>query len=124
MTKLPAEAPHARCHCGAVKIELQAYPSEITVCNCSLCRSYGIRWAYFPASDISVPHDAQTKTYAWNGRNVDFHRCTNCGCVTHWMPRDRSRNRRGVNANLMPVQAIAGCRVRHRDGAKTGIHRD
>lgn len=116
-------APHARCHCGAVTIGLAAYPDEITECNCSLCRSYGIRWAYFNAGEVAIPADACTDTYAWNGKNVDFHRCANCGCMTHWLPRDSLRERRGVNANLMPPGPIAGCRVRKVDGASRGRRR-
>lgn len=116
-------APHARCHCGAVTTGLAAYPDEVTECNCSLCRSYGIRWAYFSAGEVAIPADARTDTYAWNGKNVDFHRCANCGCVTHWLPRDSSRERRGVNANLMPPGPIAGCRVRKVDGASRGRRR-
>lgn len=114
----------ATCHCGAVKISLAKVPAELTDCNCSLCRSYGVVWAYCDNKDVSVPDGIATDTYAWNGRNVDFHRCRTCGCVTHWVPRDASRKRRGVNANLMSPEAIAAARVRHRDGAGSGEYTD
>lgn len=115
----------ASCHCGAIQIEVANYPSEVIDCNCSLCRSYGVLWAYYPASDVlSLPDQSLTDTYAWNGRNVDFHRCSNCGCVTHWMPRDLTRERRGINARLFPAQALAAAKVRHRDGAGSGKYLD
>ena len=111
----------AACHCGAVEIEVVDYPVEITHCNCSLCRAHGVLWAYYTARDVvSLPDASLTHTYAWNGRNVDFHRCRNCGCVTHWFPRDATRDRRGINARLFPAPVLDGARIRYRDGAGTG----
>jgi hypothetical protein len=93
MTKPQTEEKLATCHCGAVTVALAAYPIEVTDCNCSLCRRYGVLWAYYSASDIvSLPEPSLTDRYAWNGRHVDFHRCRNCGCVTHWLPRDAGRD--------------------------------
>lgn len=111
---------HATCHCGAIAISLASAPAEIVSCNCSLCRSYGVVWAYYRADEVDVLGDAATDTYAWNGRNVDFHRCRLCGCLTHWIPRDQSRDKRGVNANLIPLDLLPEVRLRHRDGAETG----
>lgn len=118
------EQPVASCHCGAVSIALTAYPSVVTECNCSLCRSYGVVWAYYTADNVSVPADAQTDSYACNGQNVDFHRCSSCGCTTHWVPRDARRNRRGINARLLPREQLEKARLRHRDGANTGEYLD
>jgi hypothetical protein len=125
MTKPRTEEKLATCHCGAVTISLAVYPTEVTDCNCSLCRSYGVLWAYYSASDIvSLPDASLTDQYAWNGRHVNFHRCRNCGCVTHWLPRDLERDRRGINARLLPVSVLGAARVRHRDGAGTGKYLD
>lgn len=114
----------ATCHCGAVTIALAADPAEVIDCNCSLCRRYGVLWAYYPASEIAVSPDAETDTYAWNGRHVDFHRCRNCGCVTHWTPRDDGRDKRGINARLLQPEKLGKIRVRHLDGANTGKYLD
>lgn len=115
----------AQCHCGAITIELSHAPDEITECNCSLCRSYGVIWAYYSAKDVTIePDPPATDTYAWNGRHVDFHRCAECGCVTHWTPRDPKRDRRGVNANLLPAIIVAAARLRHLDGADSSEYLD
>lgn len=115
----------ASCHCGAVTVALAAAPSEVTECNCSLCRRYGVIWAYYPADDVTVsPNPPPTDLYAWNGRHVDFHRCGTCGCVTHWTPRDASRDGRGVNARLLPPELLAAAKLRHLDGAETGQYLD
>lgn len=115
----------AHCHCGLVTITLAHAPTEITECNCSLCRSYGVLWAYYSADDVVLsPDPPQTDTYSWNGRHVDFHRCHCCGCVTHWTPRDPDRQRRGINARLLPTKIVEAARLRHRDGANTGEYID
>ena len=120
-----AEETTARCHCGAITLTLQQRPREITECNCSLCRSTGVRWAYLPRSELGIlPAAGLTDSYAWNGRHVDFHRCRTCGCVTHWVPRDAGREQRGVNANLLPQEVFAAARLRHRDGAGSGDYTD
>jgi hypothetical protein len=110
----------ATCHCGAVEIILSTTPSEVTHCNCSLCRRYGVFWAYYPIAEVSVRPDRPTDTYAWNGRNVDFHRCATCGCLTHWYPRNPRRTRMGVNARLLAPEILAAAEVRYDDSAGTG----
>ena len=125
MTKPTTEERFATCHCGAVALSLSAWPTEVTECNCSLCRSYGVIWAYCSVRDIlKLPEASLTDTYAWSGRNVDFHRCRNCGCVTHWLPRKAGRDRTGYNARLLPVSILEAARVRLRDGAGSGKYLD
>lgn len=115
----------AACHCGAVTLALSASPTEVTQCNCSLCRRYGVLWAYYPAADVMIsPNPPATDRYAWNGRHVDFHRCRTCGCLTHWTPRESGRQKRGVNARLLPPEVLAAAKVRHLDGADTGKYLD
>jgi hypothetical protein len=110
-----------RCHCGAVTVTLAQAPATVVDCNCSLCRRYGVLWAYYERSDIlTLPDSGLTQTYAWNGRNVDFHRCAACGCVTHWVPRAASRTTLGINARLLEPAVLASARLRHRDGAGSG----
>ena len=115
----------AACHCGSVRLEADAPPSEVAECNCSVCRRYGVLWAYYPPDRVRVvPPDTPTDVYAWNGRSIEFHRCRNCGCVSHWAATDLKKNRMGVNARLMPPEILAGARVRHRDGADTNRYPD
>lgn len=124
-SKASASGTNATCHCGAVTISLAARPAEVTECNCSLCRSYGVVWYYCDASELTIsPDSSPTETYAWNGRNVDFHRCRSCGCITHWLPRDPARAKRGINARLLPPQVLASAKLRHLDGAGTGEYCD
>jgi hypothetical protein len=84
-----------------------------------------VLWAYLTDADVTViPDPPPTNTYAWNGRHVDSHHCRTCGCVTHWTPRDPTRQRRGINARLLPPDVLAAAKVRHLDGAETGEYLD
>jgi hypothetical protein len=82
-------------------------------------------WAYYTPDQVRVlPPDPPTSVYVWNGRTTEFHHCQICGCVSHWSPVDRERNRMGVNARLMDPEIVAGARVRHLDGANTDEYID
>jgi hypothetical protein len=70
-------------------------------------------------SGAHVAPDPSTDVYTWGGWSIEFHRCRNCGCVSHWVAADRKRNRMGVNARLMPPENLAEARLRHRAGAGT-----
>ncbi|HLY04510.1 MAG TPA: GFA family protein [Rhizomicrobium sp.] len=106
------------CHCGRVKLEVPEAPETVTDCNCSICRRYGVLWAYYSPKHVRIVAGADaTHVYMWNGRSIEFHRCQTCGCVTHWAPVDRSVDRMGVNARLMVPEILARAQVRRFDGA-------
>ncbi|MDQ0466263.1 hypothetical protein QO010_004056 [Caulobacter ginsengisoli] len=108
------------CHCGAVKLTCTLAPAEVTDCNCSICRRYGTLWAYYSPRNVTIePAQDATDIYMWDDRSIEFHRCRTCGCVTHWAPVDRTHDRMGVNARLMPLETVAAARVRRLDGAGT-----
>ena len=91
------------CHCGAVSIVLAQTPSEVFECSCSICRRLGVLWAYYHCDDVTVETGAgTTDVYVWNNKVLEFHRCSQCGCTTHWIATDAGfRERMGVNARLI-----------------------
>lgn len=110
----------ASCHCGSVILAVAATPEAVTDCNCSICRRYGVLWAYYPLAQVEiVARDGATHAYSWGSRSIAFHRCRECGCVTHWTPLTRSDDRMGVNARLLLPDVVSAVRVRHLDGAGT-----
>ena len=109
----------ADCHCGAVVLEIAAAPETVTDCNCSICRRYGVLWAYYAPALVRVCAAIPTETYEWDDRAIRFHRCRVCGCVTHWAAVDPAVARMGVNARLMAPEVVAAARVRRLDGAGT-----
>jgi hypothetical protein len=113
----------ASCHCGAVFLDVDTAPAEVTDCTCTICRRYGVLWAYYPPQAVRIG-GTPTQTYMWGDRSLAFHRCAHCGCVTHWAAVDPQLGRMGVNARLMHLAVLAQARVRHLDGAVTEKYLD
>ena len=105
------------CHCGGVQWQFDGQPDGATACNCTVCRRYGVLWAYYPTGQVHVIAPDGTDTYAWDDRSIAFHRCRTCGCVTHWSSLTRQDDRMGVNARLMDAEIVREARIRHLDGA-------
>lgn len=117
---MQTEAVTASCHCGAVRLEADTAPTTVTDCNCSICRRYGVLWAYYSPRQVRIAAEAgATDVYMWDDRSIEFHRCRQCGCVSHWAAVDRTADRMGVNARLMDLAVVAAARVRKLDGAVT-----
>lgn len=113
------------CHCGAVRLEVPSAPQTVTDCNCSICRRYGGLWAYYSPKDVRVvAGEGVTDVYLWGDKTISIHRCHSCGCVSHWTALDKSLDRMGVNARLMPPEILASARVRRLDGANTWKYLD
>jgi hypothetical protein len=113
------------CHCGAVCLEIDSAPETVTDCNFSICRHYGVLWGYYAPKNVRVaPPNGATDTYMWDDKTIEFHRCRNCGCVTHWAPVDKNYDRMGVNARLMVPDVLEDVRVRRLNGANTGKYLD
>ena len=115
----------ASCHCGSVNLEIDSPPEEVTECNCSICRRYGVLWAYYSPRQVRVlPPDPPTDVYLWGSRSSAFYRCRSCGCVSHWSATDPRREKMRVDARLMDPEVLAAARVRHLDGADTDLYTD
>jgi hypothetical protein len=109
-----------RCHCGKVRIELNFAPEEVKQCNCSICRRNGTLWAYYSPKQVRIVEAEPTDTYIWGDRDLTLHRCSDCGCVTHWRATDTTYDRMGVSARLLPPEVLAAARVIQFDGASMG----
>lgn len=105
------------CHCGAANFSLAVPPERIVACNCSICRRYAALWVHAPPADgvvLNVPEGA-TNTYSWGDKNLIFHSCKTCGCVTHWMGTDGGRF--AVNFRMVAPEDYKYIPVRCFDGA-------
>ena len=109
----------ATCHCGDVRVDVPVVPSVVADCNCSICRRYGVLWAYYPQASVTV-HAAPGATdgYVW-GRNVlRFVRCKRCGCVMLWervVPVAGSKM--GINARNFDPAELGKPEIEFLDGA-------
>ena len=116
----------AACHCGSVRFEIAEAPSWVLDCNCTLCRRYGALWSYYPGADqtklLSKPRPDSTSTYSWNDRNLAFHFCKTCGCMTHFEAIHLNPPIIvGVNARMMVGLDPAQVRLRQIDNWHTGF---
>jgi hypothetical protein len=114
------------CHCGAVRVEVPRRPRSLTDCNCSICRRYGVLWAYYRASAVRIICEAgATDAYSWGRKALSFRRCATCGCIINWVRvRPRKENYMGVNARNFDPGVLASARIRRLDGAATWKYLD
>ncbi|MEP7155671.1 MAG: GFA family protein [Betaproteobacteria bacterium] len=109
----------ATCHCGAVRIDVPNPPLKVSDCNCSICRRYGTRWAYYQSAQVTVHAEpGATRGYSWGRKVLRFVACGTCGCVTHWeriVPVEGSKM--GVNARNFEPSVLEGVPVEMLDGA-------
>ena len=105
------------CHCGAVRWRFDGTPDSATACNCTVCRRYGVLWAYdYDGGLIHV--SGPTRAYEWGSRSLGFHFCPECGCVAYWraiVPREDGRRRIAVNLRLAEPEAVASIVIDHFD---------
>ncbi|PSW16117.1 aldehyde-activating protein [Photobacterium rosenbergii] len=106
------------CHCGNVNIKLESVPDEVGECNCSICRRYAASWAYFSPKQVEVTCNEKTDFYCWGDKEVEFHRCSICGCLTHYVTTEQcDSNILAVNMKMAENEVLAAIPVRKIDGA-------
>jgi len=108
------------CHCEAVQWQFNGRPKDATACNCTVCRRYGVLWAYdFEGEGIRV--EGVTRAYV-RGKALEFHFCQTCGCVAYWralQTNEAGQRRIAVNLRLSEPEAIAKIPIDHFDGLAT-----
>ncbi len=105
------------CHCGAIVWRFEGIPESATACNCTVCRRYGVLWAYGYEGEVIVV-SGPTKAYV-SGKAIAFHFCPSCGCVAYWRALcvdDAGRRRIAVNLRLTEPEPIADVPIDHFDG--------
>ena len=106
------------CHCGAVRWRFEGMPDSVTACNCTVCRRYGVLWAYDYENEC-IKVAGPTKAYI-RGEAIEFHFCPECGCVAYWRARqtekDGRRRRIAVNVRLSEAKLVAKLPIDHFDG--------
>ena len=110
------------CHCGSVHYRLTGEVDGATACNCTVCRRYGVLWAYdFENERIHV--DGPTRAYQHGEHpTIGFYFCPICACVVYWRSLtqgDDGRRRIAVNLRLAEPDAVADIPIDHFDGLNT-----
>lgn len=111
------------CHCGAVRVTVPRRPRSVTDCNCSICRRYGVLWAYYTASQVRIEGARHTQAYKWGRKALNFVRCKTCGCLVCWQRVKKNPERKmGINWRNFPLELVEQTRVKKLDGAAWGGH--
>ncbi|MFL6623557.1 MAG: GFA family protein [Sulfurifustis sp.] len=85
---------HGSCHCGRVRFEIDATPTRLSRCNCSICHAKGA--LYMPIREIQALRitagESELTAYQFNTRTATHYFCKHCGIHTFHRPRtDPSR---------------------------------
>ena len=73
-------AYQASCHCGAVKVDVDAdVPAEAVSCNCSHCSRKGFVLTFVPRDKVTVTGEDQLGEYRFNKHVIAHRFCRTCG---------------------------------------------
>jgi len=112
------------CHCGAARWSFDGDPGAVTACNCTLCRRYGVLWAYDYVDGrirLSGPLTGYVRADESNPC-LEILFCPTCGCVLAWRgldPMPDGRTRIAVNIRLAAPETVADLPIDHFDGLDT-----
>lgn len=93
-------------------------PKSAIPCGCNLCRRYAALWAY-AYEDEGGHVTGETQAWACGFKDITYHSCRVCGCVTHFRAverNDEGRRRIGVNLRLADPEQVGQLAVRRVDG--------
>ncbi|PBB27481.1 aldehyde-activating protein [Mesorhizobium sp. WSM4312] len=112
------------CHCGAAHWTLEGDPGPITACSCTLCRRYGVLWAYDYVDErirVAGPMGSYTRA-GKDSPSLEILFCPTCACVLAWRglrAEASGQTRIAVNVRLAPPEAVADLPIDHFDGLDT-----
>jgi hypothetical protein len=95
---------HGACHCGRVRIEVDAPASlQALQCNCSICRMTGYLHLIVPAGRLRLLQGAEFLTeYTFNSGVARHRFCRICGVKAFYLPRS---NPEGIDVNVHCLDA-------------------
>jgi hypothetical protein len=68
------------CHCGRIRLEVDAELGEVSECNCSICSRTGFLHWYVTPEQVKLLTEKQLlSTYAWRSVTGGQHFCPTCG---------------------------------------------
>jgi hypothetical protein len=111
------------CHCGAARWTFEGDPGAVTACSCTLCRRYGVLWAYdYEGERVHVTGPTTAYTRRGKEPSLEIRFCPTCGCVLCWRGLRvdaQGRRRLAVNVRLAEPALVAALPIDHFDGLDT-----
>jgi hypothetical protein len=105
------------CHCGRVVFEVDARPTSLSQCNCSLCHKKGAIYVKLPEIDTVrvIAGESDLQTYQFNTKQAKHYFCKNCGIHVFHRPR-LDPSRWSVNARCLEDFDISEYEITQFDG--------
>ena len=104
------------CHCGAVSFNLVAEITELTTCDCSLCRQKNALMTKVHESALTVlTGEDLLSLYEWNTHRAKHFFCSRCGIYTFHRKR-AAPDHFGVNVFCLKDFDPASVPVRATEG--------
>lgn len=109
------------CHCGVVRFQVTSAITEITTCDCSLCRMRNALMLRVPEQALTLLQGEQSLTlYQWNTRRAKHYFCKHCGIYVFHRKR-AAPDHFGVNVFCLEGFDHASVPVRATEGANMTI---
>ena len=104
------------CHCGRVAFEVDGECTEVTECNCSICRKKAYLHWIIPGERFRLltPADALA-TYTFNTQTAQHHFCPVCGIASFYVPRS-DPDKIDINARCLDGLELSQLHVGRFDG--------
>ncbi|MBE1160156.1 GFA family protein [Dyella acidiphila] len=121
----PLQTFAGSCHCGSVQFRVQAAVTELTTCDCSLCRMRNALMLKVPESALTLLQGEEALAlYQWNTRRARHYFCRHCGIYVFHNKR-AAPDHFGVNVfclenfdpSTVPVRATEGAGMTVEDAA-------
>lgn len=111
------------CHCAETSWTLEGDPGPATACNCTLCRRYGVLWAY-DYEDERIRVSGKVAAYRRAGKEdpaLEILFCPTCAGILAWrgLRVENGRRRMAVNLRLATLEEVAALPIDHFDGLDT-----
>ncbi|HXQ11252.1 MAG TPA: GFA family protein [Caulobacteraceae bacterium] len=102
------------CHCGAVRLKVNAELGEVGDRNCSTCGRYGmLHWKVKPEQVRLATPRSGLSTYVWRFVTEGAHFCKTCGVI---IARTGPDSYLSINARLIDDIDVHALKVSRYDG--------
>lgn len=104
------------CHCGAVVFRVEAAPTELTMCDCTLCRRKNALMFQVHESALRIVKGEDVLSlYQWNTGVARHYFCSRCGIYPFHRKRS-APDHYGVNVHCLEGFDASAVPIRHADG--------
>jgi hypothetical protein len=95
------------CHCGEVRLRVQADLASVSTCNCSICTKKGILHLVVPLERFTLLQgEAALTTYRFGTQVAQHTFCRHCGIHAFYTPRS-DPDKVSVNARCLDDVDVA-----------------